>query len=290
VATYIDAKGSDRLKGWLPADAVAEDRAEPVALADWLGHWHHSENVHDGHTYVEGDITVKAGKAGGIQIEGAANNWSKGSVAARPSAIKTDVTPDGDRLRFAGDGCVVWMQRLGPWLIVRDNDFCGGGGDSENATFQGVYTRMPLAGIGEAAVAADGVTPIGYFELKNAGDGTCRGYSIYLWRTAETVVGRYYSCKRDRYDGLITQVSYDQKTGHLTFTARLSELIGPVKDVVTFDGRLATTDVTGTLKHVDESHPERGAKSERIALKKPKKEEERDWMTLKSYCGPRRLA
>jgi hypothetical protein len=41
-------------------------------------------------------------------------------------------------------------------------------------------------------------------------------------------------------------VSYDQKTGHLTFTARFS--IGDVRDVFTFDGRLTTTEVTGTLK------------------------------------------
>jgi hypothetical protein len=30
-AAYIDAKGSDRLVGWLPADAVADDTTEPVA-------------------------------------------------------------------------------------------------------------------------------------------------------------------------------------------------------------------------------------------------------------------
>jgi hypothetical protein len=32
-ATYIDVKGVDR-SDWLPADAVAFDKAEPVALAD----------------------------------------------------------------------------------------------------------------------------------------------------------------------------------------------------------------------------------------------------------------
>jgi hypothetical protein len=41
-------------------------------------------------------------------------------------------------------------------------------------------------------------------------------------------------------------VSYDQKTGHLTFTARFS--IGDERDVFMFDGRLTTTEVTGTLK------------------------------------------
>jgi hypothetical protein len=41
--------------------------------------------------------------------------------------------------------CKVWMQRLGPWLIVSDNQQCGGrsDGDSQGATFDGVYTRRP---------------------------------------------------------------------------------------------------------------------------------------------------
>jgi hypothetical protein len=43
-------------------------------------------------------------------------------------AIKGDVTPPtGDRLSFAISGCKVWMQRLGPWLIVSDDGMCPGG-------------------------------------------------------------------------------------------------------------------------------------------------------------------
>jgi hypothetical protein len=141
-ATYINAKGGAR-PGWLPADAVADDKAEPVALSDWLGHWHHSD-VYGNNVRLEGDITVKAGKAGALRIEGTSSEWFKGAASAIPAAIKkSDVTPAGDRLSFTSDGCKMWMQRLGPWLIVSDDEQCGGGGDGQNATFDGVYTRQP---------------------------------------------------------------------------------------------------------------------------------------------------
>jgi hypothetical protein len=127
-ATYTSAKGND-LSDWRPADAVAEDKAEPVALADWLGHWHLSNDAHDGNAYDEGDITVKAGKAGALRIEGAANDRINGRVNVMPpSAIKSDETLAGDRLSFIIDingatlpvdkgddsDCKVWMQRLRP--------------------------------------------------------------------------------------------------------------------------------------------------------------------------------
>jgi hypothetical protein len=73
-------------------------------------------------------------------------------------------------------------------------------------------------------------------------------------------------------------VPYDEKTGHLTFTARLgSDYIRggkevPSRDVFTFDGRVATTEVTGTLKHVDQVYVKSVAASERIRLKKQREE------------------
>jgi hypothetical protein len=146
-ATYINAKGIDR-SGWLPADTVADDgSATPVAPADWLGKW----------SRVEADITVKAGKAGALRIEGDATFGAKDPGRVRRGAvnignIEGEVTPIGDRLSFAmGDGttlpvdkgdelgCKVWMRRVGPWLIVNDNNNCGG----FNVTFRGFYIRKP---------------------------------------------------------------------------------------------------------------------------------------------------
>jgi hypothetical protein len=145
-ATYVNAKGIDR-SGWLPADAVAYDRPEPAALAGWLGKW----------SRTEAEIRVKPGKAGAIAIEGEATFGALDAGRVQRGAVNSgeiagDVTPAGDQLSFAmgaGDtlpvdkgsefDCKVWMQRVGPWLIVDDNRNCGG----FNVSFRGFYTRKP---------------------------------------------------------------------------------------------------------------------------------------------------
>jgi hypothetical protein len=118
---------------------VAADKAEPVALADWLGEWHHNDGADDG------DITVKAAKAGVLRIEGRTTHGGndpgrveRGDIVT--AGIEADATPAGDRLSFTGDNdCKVWMQHLGWWLVVNDDSLCGGDG----ATFYGFYTRQP---------------------------------------------------------------------------------------------------------------------------------------------------
>jgi len=111
------------------------------------------------------------------------------------------------------------------------------------------------------------------------GNEHCDGYALDLWRTAETVHGLFHVChgvEDSQAVGLIEQVSCDEKTGHLTFTARLtigSDYPGegkhvPSRDVLTFDGRLAAAEVTGTLKHVDQVYVKSIATTERIRLKK----------------------
>ncbi len=145
-ATYINAKGGD-WSGWLPADAVSYDKAALVASSDWIGKW----------SRVEADITAKAGKAGALLIEGIATYGAKDPDRVRRGAVNTgtidgEVIPAGDRLSFAiGDNatlpvekgdefsCKVWMQRIGPWLVVNDNGNCGG----FNVSFRGFYTRRP---------------------------------------------------------------------------------------------------------------------------------------------------
>jgi hypothetical protein len=50
------------------------------------------------------------------------------------------------------------------------------------------------AGIGGAAVAAEGVTPIGYFNVPHGKHATC-SHTAPLWRTAETMVGEFHDGK-----------------------------------------------------------------------------------------------
>jgi hypothetical protein len=133
-ATYVNTKRAARI-GWLPVDALAYDMAKPIASTDWLGKW----------SYDEADITVKAGKTGTLLIEGAATYGARNPDRVKRGAVNTgaiegEATPTGDRLNFTMEfGCKVWMRRLGPWLVVDDDDNCGG----INVTFRGIYTRQP---------------------------------------------------------------------------------------------------------------------------------------------------
>src|SRR5579864_4315669 len=107
-ATYVDAKGIGR-PGWLPADAVAYDKPEPVALAGWLGKW----------SRIEAEIRVKPGKAGALVMDGEATfgaldpgRVKRGAVNA--GAISGEVTPAGDRLSFAiGDDATLPVDKGG---------------------------------------------------------------------------------------------------------------------------------------------------------------------------------
>jgi hypothetical protein len=140
-ATYVNAKAGIAT-GWLPAAAVADDKAVPIAPTDWLGKWSRDE----------AEIIITAGQGGTLQIGGEATRGAhnpdhvKGGTVSY-GEIDGEVMPAGDRLSFAmgdvdkGDerACKVWMQRIGPWLVVRDSGTCGGIGVS----FLGIYTRKP---------------------------------------------------------------------------------------------------------------------------------------------------
>jgi hypothetical protein len=145
-ATFVNAKGDD-YSGWVPADAVAYDKQEPVTSAGWVGKW----------SRTEASIRMKPGKAGVLVIEGDATFGALDPARVKRGAVNSgeiaaDVMPAGDRLNFAvGENgtlpvdkgselsCKVWMQRVGSWLIVYDNTNCGG----FNVTFRGIYTRKP---------------------------------------------------------------------------------------------------------------------------------------------------
>jgi hypothetical protein len=124
--------------GWLPNSALTP--VPPMAspkMEDWIGSWEHPG----------GGIEIKRGGLGGrLKIEGimvvpTAHDFHNGAFTA-------EAKPDKDTLAFLNDGtlpfeskcddaCRVRMRRIGPWLIVEDNDGCGGAGVS----FTGLYHR-----------------------------------------------------------------------------------------------------------------------------------------------------
>ena len=144
-ADYIGAKGADRA-GWLPAGAVVRESLPPVALADWTGTWSRQE----------AKVTIKPGrKTGELRVHGDATFGMLDPDRVKRGAVNVGEiagvgAPDGAALSFAmganatlpvdkGDGytCKVWMRRLGPYLLVDDNNQCGG----MNVSFRGAYTR-----------------------------------------------------------------------------------------------------------------------------------------------------
>jgi hypothetical protein len=126
-------------KGWLPTSALT-----PVApmlnpkMSDWIGTWSHPG----------GSIKIKKDDGGKLSVEGVmlvptAMDFHNGQIQAQ-------VTPQNGTIAFVDDGsipfetvggeggeCRVRMQRIGPLLIVEDNDGCGGAG----VTFSGFYHR-----------------------------------------------------------------------------------------------------------------------------------------------------
>jgi hypothetical protein len=132
------AKNQIWTTGWLPSSALTPlaPMASP-SLADWIGNWDHPG----------GGIEIKRGGLGGrLRIEGimvvpTARDFHNGS-------IKAEALPDKGTIAFLNDGtlpfetkcedaCRVRMQRVGEWLLVEDNNGCGGAGVS----FTGLYHR-----------------------------------------------------------------------------------------------------------------------------------------------------
>lgn len=141
--TYANAQGRDT-GGWMPADALEPVAQERVAVpGGWVGEWRR----------IEAQITIKPSGAGAIAIDGSAT-WGgndpgrvkRGTV--RSGAVSAVAKPSGDTVFFtegnassfdsAGkDTCAVRMRRIAQYMLVEDNDACGG----INVSFSGIYVR-----------------------------------------------------------------------------------------------------------------------------------------------------
>ncbi len=94
-------------------------------ISDWLGSW-----AHPG-----GNIDIKRGESGKLSIE--RQQFVPTAHDLHTGEVQTQVAPQKGTLAFVDDGsipfektdeggCWVRMQRIGPWLMVEDNDSCGG--------------------------------------------------------------------------------------------------------------------------------------------------------------------
>lgn len=141
--TYANTQGRDT-GGWMPADALEPVAQDRIAVpGGWVGEWRR----------IEAEINIKPASGGAIAIDGSAT-WGgndpgrvkRGTV--RSGAVSAVAKPSGDTVFFtegnatsfdsAGkDTCAVRMRRIAQYMLVEDNDACGG----INVSFSGIYVR-----------------------------------------------------------------------------------------------------------------------------------------------------
>jgi hypothetical protein len=117
------------MTGWIAQDRVAARPIDPAPpLAAWGGTWRLYDNR----------IVLKpAGES--LEADGEAYWPSKSTPPANEGAFAGTARPTGNQLHF-GDGqqgCMVDMRLAGPFLVVADNQACGG----HNVSFTGIYNR-----------------------------------------------------------------------------------------------------------------------------------------------------
>lgn len=132
---WVCATVPGRTVGWLPQDRLqTAASAPPKGLADWRGRWRYDNGPDD----VAGLTVTVVGRK--LRVEG----WSSYTYDAKNGGVNVGEidlvgAPVGDRLKLgAPDDCHVTLLKLGPYLVVSDEDSgCAGQG----AAFMGVYRR-----------------------------------------------------------------------------------------------------------------------------------------------------
>ena len=115
--------------GWMPLERLAP-ATQPVdptpPLASWLGTWRQGDNA-----------IALAAEGDRISAEGEAYWPGKHIMPANEGEFAGTAAPAGNRLRIVADECEVEMILAGRFLVVTDNQMCGG----HNVSLYGIYYR-----------------------------------------------------------------------------------------------------------------------------------------------------
>ncbi|HYP53324.1 MAG TPA: hypothetical protein VEQ42_07270 [Pyrinomonadaceae bacterium] len=131
-AWFQPAKGAETV-GWLEASRldVSED-ASAATPARFVGVW----------TFYENFLDVRPGRgAGRLSVEGQAY-WHGLGDNVHVGELAGEVTPEGRGFTYEDDSCRVAAQLVGAYLVVEDNNQCGG----VNVSFSGVYRKKQTRG------------------------------------------------------------------------------------------------------------------------------------------------
>ena len=124
----VARKGS--AQGWIQTASLREIPADPnPPLSAWIGEWIQDEN----------HMTIRESN-GKMAIDGEAY-WVDERHFGRSGEISGEVTPAGNRLRYSEYGCVVDIALIGKYLLLNDNNMCGG----VNVRFWGIWKRLAIA-------------------------------------------------------------------------------------------------------------------------------------------------
>lgn len=146
-ASYVSRKGQVT-DAWLPRSAITTVQDLPrVEMKDWVGRWQSgpeqtieiAQGAKPGSVTIKGDATWGASDPGRVK-RGAVNIGTLEAETKTEGAVLSFGMGEDGTLSFeeADEAdCKVRMQRLGPYLLVKDNRMCGGA----NVTFTAVYRR-----------------------------------------------------------------------------------------------------------------------------------------------------
>jgi hypothetical protein len=128
----IAADGNGGNAGWLPQYSIAP-ATQPVDLtppfAAWTGKWRYFD-----------DRIVLTQTGGRLSASGEAYWPGKNVMPANEGEFAGTAAPSGNLLRITEEdpvNCAVDMVLAGPFLIVHDNQRCGG----QNVSFSGIFVR-----------------------------------------------------------------------------------------------------------------------------------------------------
>ncbi len=123
------------------------------------------------------------------------------------------------------------------------------------------------------------VTYLGAFSNYRFTEEHQYGIGVQIWQEGTDLFGLFSNSQGlmgDTPTGLLEKISFNSKTGHIAFTAKLTMGLHsckihervPSQDIFHFEGALSNMSLSGTLRHADNLHQEQAPTEEKIVLKK----------------------
>jgi hypothetical protein len=155
------------------------------------------------------------------------------------------------------------------------------------------------------------ISEVGAFSNMRYTDEHAYGYSALLWRAGDCLFGFFESSQGlagDTPMGELQDLKYDSKTGHLSFSAKLttgvvsfkgSNGLEPSRDLFAFDGNLKGNTVTGVIIYTLQNNPNFKSTRTNVVLGTSKAEAElmhgstthgewlRKWQPILQRRGPK---